>query len=161
MNNKKPISLREAYDDAFSSPLPNVANTLHVCAAALSSDALDEHAPAGEALATLCLRALADVETVRAAMAQADAPADAPSAVLTRVRAVVAAFEDATGAFPAPMPEADKAALLGASYDDVRMMRDPLPAILSQYGVSLDWLWTGDVRPLLIRSRIANQEKPE
>ena len=81
-----------------------------------------------------------------------------PVQARARIAAIVATFSASRGAFPEAMPEEDRAALLGASHADVNAMRDPLPALFQKYGVSLDWLWCGDVTPLLIRSRIANQE---
>ena len=78
---------------------------------------------------------------------KADPAGRDPRAVLARIRLVCDAFAVERVAFPA-MPPEDRAAALGMTVADVRWLT-PVLAFAARWGVSVDWLLTGDMGALI------------
>lgn len=84
------------------------------------------------------------------------APTDHAAAVKSRLAQVVEAFSRDLWIYGGAMPAADRDALLALDAATLNAAEDATLALLDRYGVSLDWLWTGDMGALLNKARIGD-----
>lgn len=76
------------------------------------------------------------------------------AAVRRRIALVIDAFSRNLWIYGGPMPAADRVALTRMDFGALERCDPEALELLDRYGISLDWLWRGDVSPLLNRARL-------